>query len=203
MSGKELWRARLWIISLLLAALVIAFPSCVETPSARRVTHFLLGDETQKVPAPQMAEVAFSPHGGGTDLILRVIASASREIRVAAYSFTSRPIGRALVAAHQAGVDVKVVADHSQIGKSSHSIIDDLAAGGVGVRIDTLHAIQHNKYMIVDGKTVQTGSFNYTASAESRNSENVLVFWDSPKLAETYAKDWLRLWNGAVSYKAK
>lgn len=203
MSDQESRRVRFWIIGLLLAALVVAFPACVETPSARRVAQFFLGEETHKVPAPQMAEVAFSPHGGGADLILRVIASASREIRVAAYSFTSRPIGRALVAAHKAGVDVKVVADHSQIGKSTHSVIDDLAAAGVGVSIDTLHAIQHNKYMIVDGKTVQTGSFNYTASAESRNSENVLVFWDSPQLAETYAKDWLRLWNGAARYKAK
>ena len=44
----------------------------------------------------------------------------------------------------------------------------------------------HNKFMVVDGDAVQTGSFNYTTSAATRNAENVLVVQDSPELAKAY-----------------
>jgi len=59
-------------------------------------------------------EVAFSPNGGCTDLVIKVINSAKTSIRVLAYSFTSAPIAKALVEAHKRGVDVQVVVDKSQ-----------------------------------------------------------------------------------------
>ena len=49
--------------------------------------------------------------------------------------------------------------------------------------------------MVVDGHTVQTGSFNYTSSAAQRNAENVLVVRDAPALAAQYEAEWRRLWN--------
>ena len=56
-------------------------------------------------------EVAFSPNGESLQLILRGIAAAEREILVAGYSFTSKPIAKALLAAHKRGVVVRVVVD--------------------------------------------------------------------------------------------
>ena len=47
----------------------------------------------------------------------------------------------------------------------------------------------HDKFMMVDGKHVQTGSYNYAASA-NRNSENVLVVWNAPTLAQQYLQHW-------------
>src|ERR1035437_4308089 len=58
-------------------------------------------------------EVAFSPNCGATDLVVRTIDSSKTGIRVAAYSFTSKPISTALLAAHKRGVDVRVVVDRS------------------------------------------------------------------------------------------
>jgi phosphatidylserine/phosphatidylglycerophosphate/cardiolipin synthase-like enzyme len=46
------------------------------------------------------------------------------------------------------------------------------------VKIDTQHAITHNKVMIIDGETVNTGSFNFTRAAEENNAENLLVIHD-------------------------
>jgi len=51
----------------------------------------------------------------------------------------------------------------------------------------------------VDSKTVETGSFNYTASAERRNAENVLVIHNNRKLAKKYETNWLKLWNEGVA----
>ena len=46
---------------------------------------------------------------------------------------------------------------------------------GIPVRIDVKRAIAHNKVMVIDGKMVITGSFNFTKSAEENNAENLLV----------------------------
>jgi phosphatidylserine/phosphatidylglycerophosphate/cardiolipin synthase-like enzyme len=51
----------------------------------------------------------------------------------------------------------------------------------------------HDKYMVIDGLEVELGSFNYTASAEHRNAENVLVRRDNPAIAQRYAEEWNKL----------
>jgi phosphatidylserine/phosphatidylglycerophosphate/cardiolipin synthase-like enzyme len=139
-------------------------------------------------------EVAFSPNGGGTDLVIKVIHSAKTSIRVLAYSFTSAPIAKALAEAHKRGVDVQVVVDKSQKSER-YTSATFVANAGIPIRIDSRHAIAHNKVIIVDGHTVQQGSFNYTKAAEASNGENVQVSWSNPKLADLYLKDWKRHWN--------
>ena len=47
----------------------------------------------------------------------------------------------------------------------------------------------HNKFMVIDGETVITGSFNFTEAAEKKNAENLLIIHDR-KLAEKYVKNW-------------
>jgi phosphatidylserine/phosphatidylglycerophosphate/cardiolipin synthase-like enzyme len=58
-------------------------------------------------------EVAFSPKQGVTELVIKAISDAHKSIRVAAYSFTSRPIAQALVDAHRHGIEVMAVLDKS------------------------------------------------------------------------------------------
>ena len=60
---------------------------------------------------------------------------------------------------------------------------------GIPVKIDTRHAIAHNKIMLIDGETVITGSFNFTKAPEENNAENLLVIHDK-KLAERYIENW-------------
>jgi len=51
----------------------------------------------------------------------------------------------------------------------------------------------HDKFIVVDGVTVEEGSFSYTAAAESKNAENVVVLHDAA-VAGHYAQEWDRLW---------
>ncbi|MFA5040923.1 MAG: phospholipase D family protein [Bdellovibrionales bacterium] len=185
----------------LLSILLYGLPSYAKSPLVQRAVETLQGGGAEVASSPESVEVAFSPRGGATDLVIKAIASAKSEICVAAYSFTSRPIARALVEAHKAGVDVRVVVDHSQIEKDSPSVIDFLVAQEIPVRADIVHKLQHDKYMVVDKKTVETGSFNYSAAAEHKNSENVIVLWNGPELAALYAKNCQSLWDKAEPYK--
>jgi phosphatidylserine/phosphatidylglycerophosphate/cardiolipin synthase-like enzyme len=61
------------------------------------------------------------------------------------------------------------------------------------VRVDRQYDIMHDKFMVVDGMTVETGSFSFTAAAEQKNAENVLVLHD-PAVAQRYGQEWDRLW---------
>jgi len=147
-------------------------------------------------------EVAFSPNGGATDLVIKVINSAKTSIRVLAYSFTSAPIAKAMVDAHKHGVDVQVVLDKSQKSEK-YTSATFVANAGIPVRIDSKHAIAHNKVIIVDGHTVEQGSFNYTKGAEEKNGENVLVNWNNPKLADLYLQDWKKHWEHSEPVAAR
>jgi phosphatidylserine/phosphatidylglycerophosphate/cardiolipin synthase-like enzyme len=139
------------------------------------------------------AEVAFSPHGGAIELVARTIDSAKGSIRIAAYSFTSRPIALALLKAHKRGVEVGAVVDKSNV-TGRYSSATFLANQGEPVRVDYRYAIMHDKFVAVDGETVETGSFNFTSSAESRNGENVTVVHDR-EVALQYSREWSRLWT--------
>jgi len=143
--------------------------------------------------APPSVEVAFSP-GRAQNLVVDTIRGASSSIQVAAYVFTSKPIATALSDAARRGVKVAVVVDAGTASKGDGAA-RLLANQEIPVRANACYAIQQNKFMVVDGAIVQTGSFNYTASAVDRNAENVLVLRDAPSVAWTSAIEWRRLWD--------
>ena len=116
--------------------------------------------------------VCFSPRGGCTQLIVDTLADAHSTVLVQAYSFTSEPIAQALIEAHARGVDVEVILDKSQRTEDD-ARTRPLLDAGIPVRSDAVHAIAHNKVMVIDGDTVITGSFNFTKAAEERNAETL------------------------------
>lgn len=150
---------------------------------------------------PANIEAAFSPYGKSLDLVLKTIESAQKTIRVAAYSFTSKPVATALVDAYKRGVDVKVVADQ-KANSGRYTAVTYLANQGVPARLNGRYAIHHHKFILVDGRHLETGSFNYSAAAASKNAENVLVLRDVPEVVAQYQHEWERLWNEGIDVKA-
>jgi phosphatidylserine/phosphatidylglycerophosphate/cardiolipin synthase-like enzyme len=138
-------------------------------------------------------EVYFSPKNGNTvgatAAIVREIGSARSEILVQAYSFTSEPIAKALLKAHQRGIRVEVILDKGQ-QTQKYSSVTFLKNQGIPTWIDARHAIAHNKIILIDRQTVITGSFNFTKAAEERNAENLLII-RSPELSARYLENWL------------
>ena len=129
--------------------------------------------------------VYFSPSGGCTEAIVNEINQAQRQVLIQAYSFTSQPIAAACVAAHQRGVQVYAMLDKSQ-ETEQYSAADFLANSGIPTVIDAKHQIAHNKVILIDGRTLITGSFNFTTNAEKSNAENLLIIHDRPDLYSAY-----------------
>ena len=133
-------------------------------------------------------DVYFSPNGGATDAIVKELSAAKSEILVQAYSFTSAPIAKALSDAKKRGLKVEVILDKSQ-RSTKYSSMSFVKNQGVPVWIDQKPAIAHSKVMIIDQKTIITGSFNFTKAAEEKNTENLLVIKKEPDLVKKYLQN--------------
>jgi phosphatidylserine/phosphatidylglycerophosphate/cardiolipin synthase-like enzyme len=138
--------------------------------------------------APPRWRVYFSPQGGCTEAVVAAIGQAKSEIHLAAYSFTSTPIAAALRDAFRRGVKVEVVLDKSQ-ETERYSSATFIAHAGIPTYIDPVHSIMHDKFIVIDGRVVLTGSFNFTKAAEEKNAENLMVIED-PALAGKYFENW-------------
>lgn len=150
-------------------------------------------------------DVGFSPsnknlNNEGIDLVLKVIKSSQTSLHVAAYSFTSKKIAIAIIDAKKRGVNVKVIAD-KKANSRKYTAITYLANNNIPVALNDRYAIFHNKFIIADGKTVETGSFNYTQAAEKSNAENVIVLWNNKELSAKYESLFLTYWNEAIPVK--
>lgn len=111
-------------------------------------------------------DTGFSPEGSAERLVLKTICTARHSVHLSAYSFTSPVIVQAMIDAHRRGVDVAVVADRKsnlvedRSGKGRIAL-DLLSGAGISVRTIDVYPIHHDKFMVIDGESVETGSFNY------------------------------------------
>ena len=157
------------------------------------------------LPAAGTIEVAFSPNEGSEHLVVKVIDSAKTELDLLSYSFTSVPVVEAPVRARHRGVTVRLVADQKdnvsvdRSGKA-RAALGALVNAGADVRTIRVYPIHHDKVIIADRQTVELGSFNYSDAAAHKNSENVLVNWSNPKLAEVYLKHFARNYAQSAVY---
>ena len=165
------------------------------------VAGLLVAAAAERPDAQASVEVYFSPRGGCQDAIIREVNAARDSVHVQAYSFTSAPIAKALVDAHRRGVKVEVVIDAGRVTEK-YSEATFFANQGVPIFADGKHQIAHNKVMVIDGKTVITGSFNFSKAAEESNAENLLVI-RSPEIAAKYEKNYQEHLRHSAKYTGK
>lgn len=141
--------------------------------------------------ACQKQTVYFSGETDIDALISTELDYAQETVDVAIYTFTSTTIRDALINAHERGVALRVIADSAQTTSldDQQAIIAALADAGVPVTVTSGFAggIMHNKFIIIDGDEVLTGSYNFTESANHANDENLLILFDK-ELAEDYTR---------------
>jgi phosphatidylserine/phosphatidylglycerophosphate/cardiolipin synthase-like enzyme len=149
-------------------------------------------------PGTTSYSVCFTPGQNCTQEVVDLINSAQKTLLIQAYGFTSAPILKAVVEAHNQGVDVRVILDKSQYSKEGkYRSSTYLLNNGVPVWIDNKVTIAHNKVMVIDNRTIITGSFNFTQSAQKRNAENLLIIEDEG-LAQAYAENWGKRATAAI-----
>jgi phosphatidylserine/phosphatidylglycerophosphate/cardiolipin synthase-like enzyme len=150
---------------------------------------------TKTVALGDIQYVCFSRVDDCSSIIIEIIDSAEKYVYVAIYSFTLDNLGDALIRARDKGVEVKVVIEKEQ-GEVKGSEYERLLKAGINVRLDGNKYLMHHKFMVVDGKIVVTGSYNWSYGAEENNDENMIVV-SNPDVARLYEKEFLRVWAQA------
>jgi len=137
--------------------------------------------------------VAFGQHC--ERLLINTIHAAHKEIQAAIYEFTKKDIAEALIerAEHGVKVTIKIDAQTAEY-KSTAELITRLQQAKITVlRIKMPpEAKMHNKFIVIDGRWVLTGSYNWTKLATDENWENLIAI-ESPALAADYAGEWERI----------
>ena len=155
-------------------------------------------------PADMAVQACFSPQGKCSTHILREIDAAKKELLIAVYAFTNDELASALVQAKKRGVAVQVVVDRefdlaneSSKGKffEAQKIPLRRVSGAKSKNQEKDAGLMHQKFAVIDRRTVFTGSYNWTRSADILNDENLLLFRDAGPLAEEYRKAFFQLWE--------
>lgn len=145
--------------------------------------------------------LCFVPDGASCEaLLVDAIRATQHRLLVQAYVFTSAPIAKALIQAHERGVDVRVILDKSQVSER-YTSATLFRNAGIPVAIDTKPAIAHNKVMVFDDSAVFTGSFNFTRAAQERNAENGMLVRGDPAIVRAYADNWKARLREASQYQ--
>jgi cardiolipin hydrolase len=138
--------------------------------------------------------VIFSPKGGTSKELAWLIKGAKKEIVVAVYAFSSKYLGQGLSGALKRGVKIRVILDGDNARKA-YSIDEWLTGEGIDVRYITVRGgNMHHKFMLIDGKRLITGSYNFTNESEFRNYE-AAIFTNNKVLIQSFAAEFERLWS--------
>ncbi len=122
----------------------------------------------------------FSPGSGTETRLAAILDAAARHIDIVTFTFSSKVLADAVLRAHRRGVKLRFLMDKNMAKVSSLAkyLFDNgvefrwrLGRGGKGAL--------HNKFAILDGQLLETGSFNWTANASLNSFENVIFVSDA------------------------
>jgi phosphatidylserine/phosphatidylglycerophosphate/cardiolipin synthase-like enzyme len=160
------------------------------------------GDESPaNTPNPRLTidgtrvEVYFSPDDGVAEHIIALIEGAQRNVYFMAFSFTSDDIGQA-IRERAVFYPVMGVMDAEQVETNEGTEYGLFRDNALDVRLDGNDGLMHHKVIIIDQEIVLFGSYNFTASAETRNDENLVVIYN-PEVAARFVAEFRRVYDQA------
>lgn len=146
------------------------------------------------LPEPKPNEVCFSPEEPCGAKLVKFVLGAKKSLDLAIYDINLDQLVHSLAVASKR-IPVRIIVDQRQ-SKGEHSLVGLLVKAGVNVRYGRQRGIMHNKFILRDGQTLETGSFNFTNHATLANNENQ-IYLDTPEIVSRYAKHYDKIWAEA------
>lgn len=149
------------------------------------------------------------------DRLLEVLSHAEHSVDIMVAHFNSRRIARTLIRFHRRrnlnidptdDVRIRVLLDLGELD-APISRSSELEWAGIPVRYKAYGLgftfayaqLLHHKVLIVDGREMVTGSYNWSWTAEHANHEDILHFWgddpDTQGLIDRFQDEFESLWN--------
>lgn len=121
---------------------------------------------------PQSMALSFAPSGGCTDILVREIGGARREVLLMAGQLANRPVAQALIDARLRGAWVEVILSPMNANNPA-SDLDFLSQQGLTPLVGKPGLMHH--FAVIDGKTLVLASFPLVSRADSDLAGSLLV----------------------------
>lgn len=125
--------------------------------------------------------------------LVKSIDHARTSFYGAFYEVSSPGVAAALIRAARRGVDVRLVTENDTARKRK-GVIAEYIDAGIDVVTDRpkRRGLMHNKFAVIDGRRVWTGSYNPTRNDSDRNNNNAILI-DSERLAEIFHDEFMEM----------
>lgn len=135
--------------------------------------------------------------------IISELLKAEQEIIVAVAWFNDRELFNILLDKADNGVQINLLISNDPNNFSSPQSLnfeDLVSKNGKVNRLITESVLMHNKFCVIDSKTVMTGSYNWTFGAYYKNLENIVVMEDATELCEQFKTEYNRILQEYFTY---
>lgn len=137
--------------------------------------------------------VYFTPSSNVAQIIIDEISAAKSEIMVSCYGMSNTAIIYALSSAGARGLHVTILCDRSQY-RTIQRYEPLLISNNVLIVRKRAGQLMHNKTLIIDRRTVITGSYNLSYPG-LRQDNNTLILRHDTKIINSYVANWIVLYN--------
>ncbi len=139
-------------------------------------------------------------HRGGMDeALVGLMNRATRTLNVASYDFDLPNVAGAMAAARKRGVSVRMVTDSDTVNADDNvdvqSALRTLREAEIPIVGDHNDGLMHNKFTIVDGEWLSTGSWNYTVG-DTYRLNNWMGIFHSRELTARYSEEFEQMLAG-------
>jgi phosphatidylserine/phosphatidylglycerophosphate/cardiolipin synthase-like enzyme len=145
-------------------------------------------------------EILFTRAVSIAEAIERRLQATTKSIDAALYRLNSLRLAQALENAVLHGMSVRLVLDHHKYMRTPATRAI-LAGRRIPFRLSRGRkgrwSKMHHKFVILDGETVLTGSYNWTIESEEQNYENMFIIRD-PSVVLPYAQEFEELWAASA-----
>ena len=145
------------------------------------------------VSGSRVAESHFLPGSGAVDALVTRLHRCRRSMDICVFTVTYDKLADEVIEAHRRKVKVRLITDDEK-ALDLGSDIERMIRAGIKVRMDRSANHMHNKFAILDGSLLVTGSFNWTRSAAQSNQESFIIS-DDPVLVRAHQKAFESLWD--------
>jgi phosphatidylserine/phosphatidylglycerophosphate/cardiolipin synthase-like enzyme len=143
--------------------------------------------------------------GGIDQVLVDAVNDAQATLDIAVFEWENACLTAAVVVAHERGVQVRMVVDDEHTVEENEELdllgedapfiaIED---AGIPWRDDQRSALMHNKFFIIDGQEVFTGSMNFTPRGTYTNNNNLLRL-RSRRVVEAYQTEFNEMFEQEV-----
>ncbi len=173
-----------FLVSLLLIFAVWTARGCV-SESGSLPAEEGESDSTGAITVMFTAPDGSTPANAVEEKLIEALSRAEKQIDAAVFDVGLEDVAEALVAAQARGVRVRMVTDADHLDEDA---VARLQEADIPLVTDNGDPFMHNKFVVIDGLQVWTGSWNWTYSETYRNDNNVLILTSS-RLAQNYTTE--------------